>query len=373
MMKTPIHIPVSEPDLSGNEKKYVDECISSTWISSKGKFINEFEESFAQFLGVKYAVAAANGTVALHLTLVSLGIGKGNEVLVPDLTFVASANAVSYTGAKPVFVDVERNTWNIDPGKIEEKITKRTKAIIVVHLYGYPADMNRIMTTAKKYNLLVIEDAAEAHGAEVKMKSDGWKKAGGIGIAGCFSFYGNKIITTGEGGMIVTNEKNLMEKMRILRDHGQDPKKRYYHRVMGFNYRLTNLQAAVGLAQLERINEFISKKREIAKLYTAFSRTISGIHTQQGQEWARSVFWMYSLLIEKDFGKTRDQVMRLLEMEGIETRPFFIPLHRLPFYRTKEHFPNAAYLSHSGLNLPSSVTLKEEQIRSIVSCIKKFA
>lgn len=383
MIKIASRIPVSEPDLSGNEKKYVNKALSSSWISSKGKCITEFENLFAQYIGVPYGIATSNGTAALHLSLVALGIGKGDEVLVPDLTFVASGNAVIYTGAKPILVDVEKDTGNIDPDRIEEKITKKTKVILVVHLLGHPADMNRILSIAKKHNLLIVEDAAEAHGAEIKIsqldklpqsfkQDDRWRKVGSFGIVGCFSFYGNKIITTGEGGMVVTYDKNLMKKIKMLRDHGQDSNRRYYHSVIGFNYRLTNIQAALGLAQLERVEEFIKKKRAIARRYTQLFSSVSGIRTPIEKEWARSVFWMYAISVDKKFPKTRDQLMNFLTKKGVETRPFFIPLHELPMHPTSYSFPCTTSLSHSGLFLPSGVTLKEREIELVVSYIKKI-
>jgi len=342
------NIPVAEPDLSGNEMKYITDCVQSSWISSKGEYIELFEKGFARFVGTKYAVSTSNGTTALHLALHALGIGKNDEVIVPDLTFIATANTVIYTGAKPVVVDVERNTWNIDPTDIIKKITKRTKAIIVVHLYGHPANMEKIEEIAQKYHLLIIEDAAEAHGAEIRMKNieSGiknreyiWKKVGSIGKVGCFSFYGNKIITCGEGGMVTTNDEMLVKKMKILRDHGQTPNRRYFHEVIGFNYRMTNVQAAIGLAQLERINQFIEKKRQIAFKYSSQLKKIKGITVPPSENWAKSVFWMYSLLIDKPFPLNRDQVMQLFEKHGIETRPFFIPLHKMPPYKRNNIYP----------------------------------
>ncbi len=364
-------IPVAQPDLGGNEKKYVDECIQSSWISSKGKFIDRFEKEFAEYIGVKYAVSTSNGTTALHLAITALGIGKGNEVIVPDLTFIACANTVAYTGAKPVFVDVEKNTWNIDPAKIEEKITPRTRAIMAVHLYGHPADLNKILILAQKYKLLVIEDAAEAHGAEIKVGNQ-WRKVGSIGEVGCFSFYGNKIITTGEGGMVVTNNKKLAEKMKILRDHGQTPERRYYHEIIGFNYRMTNVQAAIGCAQLERINEFIIKKRNIAKLFNKYLSQIPGITPPPGKSWAKSVYWMYSILIDQPFFKSRDQLVNIMAKEGIETRPFFYPLHTLPPYKEIGNYPISNYLSLHGINLPSSVTINKADILKIIGVLKKL-
>ncbi len=368
-MKDKKFIPVAQPDLSGNESKYVNQCLSSSWISSKGKFIDRFERDFAKFIGAKYAIATSNGTTALHLSLTALGIGEKDEVLVPDLTFIASANTIVYTGAKAILVDVDRQNWNIDPRKIEDKISSTTKAIMIVHLYGNPADMNKIMPIAKKSGLFVIEDAAEAHGAEVRINNT-WKKVGSIGEAGCFSFYGNKIITTGEGGMVVTNNKELAEKMRVLRDHGQKPDRRYYHEVIGFNYRMTNLQAAIGCAQLERIKEFIRKKREIAKLYNQYLRNIPGVTLPKEEAYAKNVYWMYSVLLDKPYPKTRDQLINLLLRDKIESRPFFYPIHQLPPYRQRGNFQNADYLSTHGMNLPSSITLQEVEIKRICDVIK---
>lgn len=366
-------IPVARPDLTGNELSYLTTCITTSWISSAGEFIDRFEKSFADYIGTKYAVSSSNGTVALHLALLALGIGKGDEVIVPDLTFIASANAVTYTGAKPVLVDVDKMTWNVDPAVIVRKITSRTKAIMVVHLYGNPADMNVIMILAKRYNLYVIEDAAEAHGADMFMQNKKWIKVGSIGDVGCFSFYGNKIITTGEGGMIVTDDHQLAEKMRILRDHGQEPGRRYYHKIIGFNYRMTNLQAAIGLAQLERINKFVEKKRTIAKIYNKMFACIPGITLPPESDWAHNVYWMYSIIVNTPYPLSRDMLILALKNENIETRPFFYPLHELPPYKMINDFPNSSYLSKHGINLPSSVTLTIGDINRIATIIKHFA
>lgn len=361
-------VPVAEPDLSGNEKKYINECIDSGWISSKGDFINQFEEEFARFIGAKYAVTTSNGTTALHLALHALGIGSGDEVIIPDLTFIATANTVLYTGARPILTEVEKDTGNIDADKIEEKITKRTKALLIVHLYGHPSDMQKILTISNRHKLLVIEDAAEAHGAQAY-----GKRVGGIGDAGCFSFYGNKIITTGEGGMVVSNNKKLTDKMKMLRDHGQDPRRRYYHPVVGFNYRMTNMQAAIGLAQLERIKSFIDKKRMIATSYNSYLSDIKGIQIPVEKSWAKHVYWMYSILVDKPYPKNRDELIEILRTEKIETRPFFYPLHTLPPYLINGNFPNASYLSAHGINLPSSTKLTISDIKRITHCIIRYS
>jgi perosamine synthetase len=355
-------IPVAEPDLRGNEKKYVMDCLESSWISSLGKYITDFESKFSAYCGCNYGVSVSNGTVALQLALIALGIGKGDEVIVPDLTFVATANSVTYTGAKPVFVDCDEKTWTIDVKKIKEKINEKTKAIMPVHLYGHPCDMDPILKLAKEHNLFVVEDAAEAHGAEYK-----GKKVGSIGDVGCFSFYGNKILTTGEGGMCITNDEKLANRMRFLKDHGM-AKRRYYHPEIGFNFRMTNIQAAIGLAQLERIDEIITAKINHAKLYKELLKSLHGITFQPEEEWAKSVYWLHSVLVENNFRCNRDMLMQELKTNSIDSRSFFIPMHELPPYKS-DGFPIAAELSRKGVNLPSSTLLTEEEIKRICMVI----
>jgi len=361
-------IPVSEPFLAGNEEKYVLECLRSSWISSLGRFIQEFEGGFAKFSGSRHGVAVMNGTVAIQLALAALGVKEGDEVIVPDLTFVATANAVRYVGARPVFVDSEMGTWNIDPEKIAAAVTKKTKAIILVHLYGHPCDMGPILEVAEKHGLFVIEDAAEAHGAEYK-----GRKVGSLGDVGCFSFYGNKIITTGEGGMCITNDPALAERMHFLKDHAMRPEKRYWHPEIGFNFRMTNVQAAIGLAQLEQIEKFIAIKRRNALLYNSLLQKISGITVQTETPWAKGVYWMHSVLVdEKEFGLSRDGLMQKLKGKGIDSRPFFFPMHQLPPYQgngSDRDFPVAARLSMQGINLPSSVKLSGDEIRYVCDAI----
>lgn len=363
-----MRIPVAEPYIGDEELKNVIEAVKSGWISSKGKFIEEFEREFAKYCGVKYGVATANGTVALHLALKALGIGKGDEVIVPALTFVATANAVTYCNAKPVFVDSHPEYWCINPEKIEEKITPKTKAIIPVHLYGHPCDMDRIMEIARNYNLYVIEDAAEAHGAEYKSR-----KIGSFGDISCFSFYGNKMITTGEGGMCLTNNEELAERMRNLRDHAMSKNRRYWHETVGFNYRMTNLQAAVGVAQLKKLDELIKKKRQIAKWYAEELKELEEkelVKLHPEMDWAKCVYWMYSILIENKAKISRNELMKKLEDMGIETRPFFVPMHLLPMYNSGERLPIAEDLAKRGLNLPSGVSLKLNQIKQIGKSVR---
>ncbi|WP_324735232.1 DegT/DnrJ/EryC1/StrS family aminotransferase [Thermococcus sp. SY098] len=362
-------IPVSEPLLGEEELKNVIEAIKSGWISSKGEFIKEFEEEFAKYIGTKYGIATSNGTTALHLALTALGITSGDEIIVPTLTFVATANAVTYCNAKPVFVDSHPEYWCIDPEKIEEKITDKTKAIIVVHLYGHPCDMDWIKDIAEDHGLYLIEDAAEAHGAEYK-----GKKVGSFGDISCFSFYGNKIITTGEGGMCLTNNEELAEKMRILRDHGMNPKKRYWHDVIGFNYRMTNLQAAIGVAQLKKLDKFIEKRRLIAKWYSEELRELEEkglIKLHPEMPWAKNVYWLYSIVLEDSSNVSRDELMEKLKERGVETRPFFYPLHTLPIYKTNKSFPVAEKISKNGINLPTSSKLEKNDIAIISEAIKK--
>ncbi|MHA1833615.1 MAG: DegT/DnrJ/EryC1/StrS family aminotransferase [Candidatus Baldrarchaeia archaeon] len=354
MMK--IKIPVAEPCLGKEELKNVVKAVKSGWISSKGEFIPKFEEEFAKYCDVKYGVATSNGTVALHLALTALGIKKGDEVIVPTLTFVATANAVTYCGAKPIFVDSHPDYWCMDPEKIEEKITSKTKAIIPVHLYGHPCDMDAIMDIAKDHNLYVIEDAAEAHGAEYK-----GKKVGSFGDISCFSFYGNKIITTGEGGMCLTNNEEIAKKMRILRDHGMNLNRKYWHNVIGFNYRMTNIQAAIGLAQLQKLDRFVKKKIEIARWYKQELKDLADknlITLHPEMPWAKCVYWMYCILVEDKPNILKDELMK----KGVETRLFFYPVHVLPPYKRNEKFLVAEKLAKKGINLPSSVKLRKKEV-----------
>ncbi len=361
-------IPVAEPWIGEKERQYVLDCIDSGWVSSIGEYILKFEKSFSEYCGAEYGISCSNGTTALHLALVAMGIGHGDEVIVPTLTFIATANAVTYTGAKPVFVDSESRTWTIDPKKIEENITSKTKAIIPVHLYGHPCDMDPIMDIAREHGLYVIEDAAEAHGAEYK-----GEKVGSIGEMGCFSFYGNKIITTGEGGMITTNNKEIAEKITMLRDHAMSKDKRYWHDYIGYNYRITNLQAALGLAQLEKIGKILEIKRKNANIYSSLLQGVTGITLPPEEKWAKNVYWMYSVLIEDDYGISRDDLMKKLNEEGIDSRPFFYPMHIMPPYRNAGNFPVAEVLSKKGINLPSSAKLNITEIEKICEIIRKQA
>jgi perosamine synthetase len=361
-------IPVAEVVLGEQEKAYVLDCLESGWISSLGKYVPAFEEAFSRFCGVRYGVATSNGTTALHLALVVLGVGPGDEVIVPTLTFVATANAVHYTGATPVFADSEPVTWNLDPEDVRRRITPRTKGIIPVHLYGHPADMDPILEIAREHGLWVLEDAAEAHGARYK-----GRPVGSLGRAACFSFYGNKIITTGEGGMILTDDGDLAEKAAWLRDHGMSREKRYWHPVIGFNYRMTNIQGALGLGQMERIEAILQKKRDIARWYREGLADVPGLTLSPEAEWAETVYWMYSILVGEEFGMGRDDLMAALREAGIDTRPFFYPIHTMPPYDRGERLPVAEDLAARGINLPSGLSLTEEQVRYICGTIRRLA
>ena len=356
-------IPVAEPEIGEEELQNVIETVKSGWVSSKGPFIEEFERSFSNYIGIKQGVATSNGTAALHLALVALGIGRGDKVLVPSLSFIAVANAVKYTGAEPIFLDSHPKYWCTDPSKIEEKVDGQTKAFIIVHLYGHPCDMDEIMRIAEDHRLHIIEDCAEAHGAEYKNR-----KVGSFGIVNCFSYYGNKIITTGEGGMCLTNNEELADKMRILRDHGMNPNKKYWHNIIGFNYRMTNLQAALGVAQLNKIDLLITKKRQIASTYKKLLQDLAAVTPAPEMPWAKNVYWLYPILIKSVL---RDKIIEDLERQGIETRPFFYPIHILPPYKRNLMLPVAEELSATGLNLPSGPRLSEDQIEEVVKSLSE--
>lgn len=362
------NLPISEPSLKGNELKYISECILTGWISSAGKFVHQFENMFSKYCGTKYGISSSSGTTALHLSLEAIGLGPGDEVIVPSLTFISTANAVVFTGATPVFADSEKTTWNINPAIIEQLITEKTKAIIPVHLYGHPADMDPILQISQKYGLFVIEDAAEAHGAMYKNK-----RVGSLGDIGIFSFYGNKTITTGEGGMVVTNNEEIADKIRILRDHGMDPKRKYIHSVLGYNYRMTNMQAAIGVAQMERIDQIIDQKRFNAKLYREKLSGIPGIILPPDESWAHNIYWLFSIIIEQEkYGMSATELKAKLREMQIETRPLFPPVHQQPIYMSRDCLPVCQYLACNGLSLPSSVNLKEKDIIRVVNAIEKI-
>lgn len=360
-----VKIPVYQPSLSGNEKIYVNECLDSTWISSKGRFIAEFEHKFAEYTGVRHAASVCNGTVALHLALLALGIGEGDEVIVPTLTYIASVNAISYTGATPVFVDSLPDTWQMDPKDVQRKISPKTKAVLVVHLYGHPCDMDRITVIAKEHGLFVIEDCAEAFGSFYK-----GKQVGTFGDIATYSFFGNKTITCGEGGMVTTNDETLFDRAVHFKGQGLAKHREYWHDVIGYNYRMTNLCAAIGLAQLEQADEFLSKKRKIAEWYKHGLQELPvTIHGEFGD--VCHSYWMVSILVDQ--AEQRDPLREVLASAGVETRPLFYPIHTMPMYAQKfQRHPVAEKLGWTGINLPSWPGLSKDQVTSICCVIRDF-
>jgi perosamine synthetase len=364
-------IPVCETRLDGNERAYLLRCLDTNWISSAGPFVKEFEAAFSAAVGCAHGVACANGTVALHLALTALGIGPGDEVIVPAFTMIATANAVTYTGATPVLADSEDRTWNVDPERVAACITPRTKAIVVVHTYGHPADMDAILELARAHSLRVVEDAAEAHGATYK-----GRPVGSLGDVATFSFYGNKIVTTGEGGMVTTNDAALAGVLRRLRDHAFSDERHFWHSYLGFNYRMTNLQAAIGLAQTERLERLVEIRRRNRRLYDALLENVGGLVLPPEAEDVSSVFWMYGLLVEDAFGCSRDALRTRLADAGIETRTFFVPMHLQPIYYRRfegRRFPVAEMLCRKGLYLPSGPGLTPADIETVAQEIARAA
>jgi perosamine synthetase len=363
-------IPVAAPDLSGREEEYVLDAIRSSWISSTGPYIGRFESEFAALCGTTASIAVTNGTVALHLALLGLGVGRGDEVLVPSLTFVATANAVRYVGAEPVFVDIDPATWCLDAARLDDAITRRTRAIIAVHLYGHPADMDAICQIAAVHRLSVVEDAAEAHLASYR-----GRPTGGLGNVATFSFYGNKIFTSGEGGALTVSDPALELRLRTLRGQGMDPARRYYFPVVGFNYRMTNIAAALLCAQLERREPILRRRAEIAEGYRRRLDGIPGIGFQPVADWAQPANWLFCITVDSAaFGRSRDELAAYLDERGIETRPFFIPLHRLPPFRDEsrkrgDHLPVTDQLAQAGLNLPTFTMLTDENLDRIAETV----
>lgn len=367
-------IPIAEPDVPREDVSAVARALREREISGKGRYVRAFEQGFARWLGAGSGVATTNGTAALHLALASLGIKKGDEVIIPAFSMAAIPFAVAYTGARSVLVDSERATWCIEPRGIERKITKHSKAIVVMHTYGNPADLDPILEIARKHDLRVVEDAAEAHGAEYK-----GRKVGTIGDVGCFSFYANKIITTGEGGMLVTSETGIEERARELRDmaFGKGSVGRFLHRSVGFDYRMSSILASLGLSQLKRIDGYVRKRRKAARLYNNLLERVKGVETPMEPAYGKSVYWMYSVLVDEgSFRGGRAGLIRSLERSGVETRPFFVPVHGQPafsgLYRGERH-PVAELLGRSGLNLPSGNTLTRSQIGYVAHAISKLA
>jgi perosamine synthetase len=364
-------VPIAEPTLGGNELKYVTECVTTNWISSQGSFVRRFETEFAALLGVPHALAVSNGTVALHLALAAYGIGPGDEVIVPDLTFAATLNAVIYTGATPVLVDVAPDTWNMDPDAVAAAITPRTKAIMPVHLYGQPTDMAPILALAKRRGLVVVEDAAEAVGAK-------WNgiACGAIGDCGTFSFFSNKLMTTGEGGMVVFKDDAIAARARRLRDHGMNPQRRYWHDEIGFNYRLTNLQAAIGCAQLEQLAGFLESKKRLSTHYNRRFAGIAEIECPTIRDGFENSYWVYTIVLDcAALDISRDAFMAKLAAAGIDTRPIFYCMHDMPPYKGfagNREFPVSARISANGLSLPSSTSISQAELDFVADTVVRL-
>lgn len=358
-------IPVYKPTFFGNEKKYVNKCLDDVWISSRGEFVNRFEQAFTSYVGSEYSVGVSNGTVALHLALLAIGISPGDEVIVPTFTYISTVNAINYCGAKPIFVDSLRSTWQMDPSEVEKRISNKTKAILMVHLYGYPCDIDTISGIAKRNNLKVIEDCAEALGTKYKNNH--------VGVSSdvaTFSFYGNKTITTGEGGMVITNSEKVFKNVVKLKGQGLAESREYFHDVIGYNYRLTNICAAIGLAQLEKIETILSKKKFIAQTYKNGLKDLPLFFHDKLAPGIKHSFWMNSILTSTAL--ERDELRNHLHLNGIDTRPTFFPIHTMPMYRSDEAFPVADDIAYRGINLPSYPSLNTEELEYIINTIKGF-
>lgn len=359
-------IPLAAPDLSGNELAYVTDAVRSSWISSIGPYVERFESEFAHACGTRTALSVCNGTAALHIALLALGVGPGDEVIVPSLTYIATANAVRYAGAEPVFADVDPATWCLDSEAVAAAMTPRTRGIVAVHLYGHPADMDALEAVASQQDLWVVEDAAEAHLAIYK-----GKPVGSLGRMATFSFYGNKPFTSGEGGALTTNSAELEERARLLRGQGMDPERRYYFPITGYNYRLTNVACALLCAQLERSEALMGRRREIFALYRELLDDVPGIEFQPVAEWAQPTPWLFSILVDESrYGMSRDELADALAEDGIESRPFFIPLHTLPPFREAsqsrgDRLPVTEELGSTGLNLPTYAQLERSEIVAV--------
>jgi perosamine synthetase len=363
-------IPVNEPLLDGNEKKYLNECIDTGWISSEGPFVKQFEQQLAARVGRKYGIAVCNGSVALDAAVAALGIGQGDEVILPTFTIISCAVAIVRAGAVPVVVDCEPDTWNMDVSQIEAKITPKTKAIMVVHIYGLPVDMEPVLTLADKYGLHIIEDAAEMHGQTYK-----GRPCGSFGAISTFSFYPNKHVTTGEGGMMVTDDEQLAERCRSLRNLCFQPQNRFVHEELGWNFRITNLQAAMGVAQLERLDEFVARKRHMGQFYTELLSDIPGLQLPVAQtDDAANIYWVYGIVLKDDVPFDAKEAMRRLGEYKIGTRPFFWPMHEQPVFRKMGLFdgascPVAERIARRGFYIPSGLALTDAQVEQVAQAV----
>lgn len=365
----PLPIPVCAPRLGGNERTYVLEALDGNWISSAGPFVRRFEEAFASAVGAAHGVACSSGTAALHLALAAVGIGAGDEVIVPAFTMVATANAVRFLGADPVFVDSEPRTGNLDLAAVEAAVTPRTRAVVPVHVYGHPVDVDALQEVADRHDLIVVEDAAEAHGAAVR-----GRPVGSLGRAAAFSFFANKVLTTGEGGMVTTDDASVAARARELRDLSFSTERHFWHRSVAFNYRMTNLQAAVGLAQTEQLADLVARRRSNAARYQEALAGIPGLHLPVEEPWASSVHWMYGVRLDDGFGCSRDELRERLAADGVETRTYFVPLHIQPAY-FHEHgatrHPVAEEMGRTGCYLPSGPDLTDADIAYVAAAVRR--
>ena len=369
-------IPVNEPLLTEKEIESVTDCLKTGWISSAGKYIDQFEVNWAEYCDRRYGVAVSNGTTALQLACKCINLQPGEEVILPSFTIISCAQSIIYESGRPVLVDCDPDLWTMNVDQVAEKITSKTRAIMPVHIYGHPVDMDAIEDLASDHNLSIIEDAAEAHGAEFYSKShDAWKRCGGFGELSCFSFYANKLITTGEGGMVLTDDPEYAERLKGYRNLCFQPQQRFLHDNLGFNFRLTNVQAAIGVHQVERMPEIINKKRWIAEEYSKRLKSLPSLQLPIERLWAHSVYWMYALLIDEQTGMDQKEFSKVLSEKGIETRPFFLGMHEQPVFHRMGLFENEKYpvterIARQGLYLPSGLTLTIEQIEYVCNCIK---
>ena len=374
-------ISVNEPLLEERELEYVAECVRTGWVSSAGRFIEEFEQRWADYCGKRHGIAVCNGTAALQAAVAALGLEPGNEVIMPTFTIISCALAVIYNGGVPIFVDSDPDTWCLDADQVRGKITSKTRAIMAVHIYGHPADMDPLADIADEYGLAIIEDAAEAHGAEYlsrRGRSDSrWRRCGSLGTLSCFSFYANKPVTTGEGGMVLTDDRQLAEQIRFLRNLCFQSGRRFYHEQLGYNFRMTNMQAALGLAQVERIDQIVARKRWIGQEYTRRLDKVSVLQLPSEQPWARSIYWMYGVVISEETGMDAVTFAKKLQERGVQTRPFFLGVHEQPVIKSRESPQNESYpvaerLARQGLYLPSGMALTEEQLEQVVLSVREI-
>jgi perosamine synthetase len=365
-------IPVSEPLVTDREIELVTDCLKSGWISSAGTYLDQFEKGWASYCNMPHGIAVSNGTTALQLAIRLLDLKPGDEVIMPTFTIISCAQAITYCSGVPVLIDSDPRNWQMDVSQIEAKITSRTRAIMVVHIYGHPADMDPILEIAQRHGLIVIEDAAEVHGSEYK-----GRKCGGFGDISIFSFYANKLITTGEGGMLLTKREDLAERTRSLRNLCFQRKQRFLHNELGYNFRLTNIQAALGVAQLERIEQIVASKRGIAHAYSELLKDVSGIVLPVEEPWAKSVYWVYGIIVKEKTGMNAEQFARKLVAKGVETRPFFLGMHEQPVFRAmglfqNEEYPVAERLARQGLYIPSGLTIKDNEIAMVSEAVRSI-